>query len=124
MSRQHRSHIKEKAKAGALDEDGAAAALMAEYEAHIAALERRAVLGALEIDFRKGLNAPDTRPETDLYLRAAAAWSLRPAKMRIDRRRALQFHRRSRLQPKDAALVAQIRAIADEFEAGGPRRRH
>lgn len=44
----------EKAEAGALDEDVAAAELMAEYEARIAALERLAGRQALEIEFLKG----------------------------------------------------------------------
>jgi transposase-like protein len=43
----------EKADAGALDEDVAAAELMAEYEARIAALERLAGRQALEIEFLK-----------------------------------------------------------------------
>ncbi|MGR3425560.1 MAG: transposase [Pseudooceanicola nanhaiensis] len=43
----------EKAEAGALDDDVAAAELMAEYEARIAALERLAGRQALEIEFLK-----------------------------------------------------------------------
>jgi len=43
----------EKAEAGALDDDTAAAELMAEYEARIAALERLAGRQALEIEFLK-----------------------------------------------------------------------
>ncbi|MCE0507312.1 transposase [Roseivivax sp. GX 12232] len=45
----------EKTEAGALDEDVAAAELMAEYEARIAALERLAGRQALEIEFLKGV---------------------------------------------------------------------
>lgn len=44
----------EKAETGALDEDVAAAELMAQYEARIAALERLAGRQALEIEFLKG----------------------------------------------------------------------
>ena len=44
----------EKAEAGALDEDVAAAELMADYEARIVALERLAGRRALEIEFLKG----------------------------------------------------------------------
>ena len=44
----------EKAEAGALDEDVAAAELMADYEARIVALERLAGRRALEIEFPKG----------------------------------------------------------------------
>jgi transposase len=44
----------EKAEAGALDEDEAAAELLASYEARIAALERLVGRQALEIEFLKG----------------------------------------------------------------------
>ena len=44
----------EKAEAGALDEDGAAAEMLTAYEARIAALERLVGRRALEIDFLKG----------------------------------------------------------------------
>ncbi|MCB1353009.1 MAG: transposase [Rhodobacteraceae bacterium] len=44
----------EKVEAGALDDDVAAAELMAEYEARISALERLAGRQALEIEFLKG----------------------------------------------------------------------
>ena len=44
----------EKAEAGALDEDGAAAGLLTAYEARIAALERLVGRQALEIEFLKG----------------------------------------------------------------------
>lgn len=44
----------EKAEAGALDADGAAAELLTAYEARIAALERLVGRQALEIEFLKG----------------------------------------------------------------------
>ncbi len=44
----------EKFEAGALDEDGAAAELLTDYEARIAALERLVGRQALEIEFLKG----------------------------------------------------------------------
>ena len=50
----------EKAEAGALDDDEAAAELLATYEARIAALERLGGRQALEIDFLKG--AARSRP--------------------------------------------------------------
>jgi transposase len=50
----------EKAQAGALDDDVAAAELLASYEARIAALERLVGRQALEIDFLKG--AARSRP--------------------------------------------------------------
>ncbi|SEO39063.1 Transposase and inactivated derivatives [Paracoccus alcaliphilus] len=54
----------EKAKAGALDDDVAAAELMAEYEARIAALERLARRQALEIEFLKGAQRPGRSPRS------------------------------------------------------------
>jgi transposase-like protein len=50
----------EKAEAGALDEDAAAAELLGDYEARIAALERLVGRQALEIEFLKG--AARSRP--------------------------------------------------------------
>ena len=50
----------EKAEAGALDEDAAAAELLADYEARVAALERLVGRQALEIEFLKG--AARSRP--------------------------------------------------------------
>ena len=50
----------EKAEAGALEEDAAAAELLADYEARIAALERLVGRQALEIEFLKG--AAHSRP--------------------------------------------------------------
>ena len=44
----------DKSEAGALDEDGAAAELLTDYEARIAALERLVGRQALEIEFLKG----------------------------------------------------------------------
>ena len=44
----------EKAEAGALDDDAAAAELLGVYEARIAALERLVGRQALEIEFQKG----------------------------------------------------------------------
>ena len=44
----------EKAEAGGLDEDAAAAELLTDYEARIAALERLVGRQALEIEFLKG----------------------------------------------------------------------
>jgi transposase-like protein len=44
----------DKSEAGALDKDGAAAELLTDYEARIAALERLVGRQALEIEFLKG----------------------------------------------------------------------
>jgi len=53
----------DKTEAGALDEDAAAAELLADYEARIAALERLVGRQALEIEFLKGgqLSRPSPR---------------------------------------------------------------
>lgn len=50
----------EKAEAGAFDEEAAAAELLSDFEARIAALERRVARQALEIEFLKG--GPRSRP--------------------------------------------------------------
>lgn len=52
----------EKAEAGALDEDAAAAELLAEYEVRIAALERLVGRQALEIEFLKGAQRSKPSP--------------------------------------------------------------
>ncbi len=57
----------EKAEAGALDEDAAAAELLADDEGWIAALERLVGRPALEIEFPKGANAPDPRRDACLH---------------------------------------------------------
>jgi transposase-like protein len=54
----------EKAEAGALDEDEAAAELLATYEARIAALERLVGRQALEIDFLKGAARSRAAPKS------------------------------------------------------------
>src|SRR5450631_1047315 len=53
----------QKYEAGALDEDAAAADMIQEYEARIAALERLVGKQALELEFQKGAlrNAPRSR---------------------------------------------------------------
>ncbi|SIO38628.1 Transposase and inactivated derivatives [Rhodovulum sp. ES.010] len=72
----------EKADAGALDEDVAAAELMAECEARIAALERLAGRQAREIELsQKGLSAQDACRETGLYPGLSAPRPPDPARM-------------------------------------------
>jgi transposase len=53
-----------KYEAGALDEDTAAAALLQEYEARIAALERLVGKQALELEFLKGALKHAPRPRS------------------------------------------------------------
>ena len=58
----------EKAEAGGLDEDAAAAELLTDYEARIAALERLVGRQALEIELsQRGVNAPNPRREARLH---------------------------------------------------------
>ena len=58
----------EKAEAGGLDEDAAAAELLTDYKARIAALERLVGRQALEIELsQRGVNAPNPRREVRLY---------------------------------------------------------
>jgi len=58
----------EKAEAGALEEDAAAAELLTDYEARIAALERLVGRQALEIELsQRGLHAPDPRGKARLH---------------------------------------------------------
>ena len=54
----------EKAEAGALDEDTAAAELLSDYEARIAALERLVGRKALEIEFLKGGQRSRSSPKS------------------------------------------------------------
>lgn len=66
----------ERYQAGAFDEDAAAADLVQQYEARIAALERLVGKQALELEFLKGAlrDAPRRRAATRQY----RAWSSRP----------------------------------------------
>jgi len=84
----------EKVEVGALDEDGAAAELLTDYEARIAAVERLVGRQTLEIEFLKGACAPDPRGEARLHPLPAAPRPLRPAGKRADGRRAVQLLRR------------------------------
>ena len=54
----------QKFEAGALDEDAAAAGLIQEYEARIAALERLVGKQALELEFLKGALKSGLRPRS------------------------------------------------------------
>ena len=56
----------QKYEAGGLDEDVAAADMMQEYEARIAALERLVGKQALELEFQKGLFGTDPGREARL----------------------------------------------------------
>ncbi len=86
----------EKAEAGALDEDVAAAELMAEYEARIVALERLAGRQALEIEFLKGAQRSGRLSRNERTSGTADLGALDPAGMRADGRREVQLLCRSR----------------------------
>ena len=55
----------QKYEAGAFDEDAAAADLLQQYEARIAALERLVGKQALELEFLKGALQPRPRPRSE-----------------------------------------------------------
>jgi len=113
----------EKAEAGSLDQDMASAELLTEYEARIAALERLVGRQALEIEFQKGAlkNAAAPRNATTSAITG-------PPDLSIERGCALMGLPRSNYyaapegRPSDLEIVAQIRAITDEFECYGYRR--
>ncbi len=74
----------EKFQAGALDEDLAAADLLQDYEARIAALERLVGKQALEFEFLKGLCMHDRGGEASLHPRSPAPRPLRHGRMSAD----------------------------------------
>ena len=114
----------EKAEAGSLDQDMASAELLSEYEARIAALERLVGRQALEIEFLKRGSEKRTVAEKRAYIR-----DHRPRGLSVERGCALMglprstyLRRAGRQKPSDAEIVAEIRAITDEFECYGYRR--
>src|SRR6056297_2526700 len=113
----------EKAEAGALDEDAAAAELLSDYEARIAALERLVGRQALEIELSQRGATLQSLAEKRAYIR-----DRRPANLSIQRGCELMGVSRSSVsavpigRPADAVILAEIRAITDEFEGYGYRR--
>ena len=114
----------DKAGAGQLDQDVAAADLLVAYEAKIAALERLV-----------GQQAPGSAsfPESGAQKNTVAGKRAhlrdhRPDGLSIERGCALMDLPRSTFyaalweRPSEAALIAEIRGIADEFECYGYRR--
>ncbi|CAM4187991.1 hypothetical protein [Palleronia rufa] len=104
-----------KAEAGVSNEDAAAARLLADREARIAALARRVGRQVLEI-YKRRLHAPDH------CRKRACIHDNRPVGLSIRRGRAPMGIARSssRAAPDgrhaDEAIVAEIRAIADGVE--------
>ena len=87
----------ERYRDGAFDEDAAAAGLIQQYEARIAALERLVGKQALELEFLKGAlrNAPP--PKAHLHPRLPARCGFRPRRMPADGDFALNLLRHAGL---------------------------
>ncbi|WP_238548032.1 transposase [Meridianimarinicoccus roseus] len=104
----------EKAEAGALDEDAAAAESLTGYEARVAALESLVGRQALEIEFLKGGYAPDPRRKAQTYLPPAACQPLDPAGLQADGCPAIALPGRprrlaSRCRDRGGFLAGQLR---------------
>jgi len=112
----------ERYQAGVFDEDAAAADLLEQYEARIAALERLVGKQALELEFLKG--ALKTDPDRE----ARARRRCRPPGLSIaEGCRLMGISRSTYYDPSiaardDTAIVEAIAAICDEFECYGWRR--
>src|SRR5208283_3576850 len=112
-----------KFEAGAFDDDAQAADLLQDYEAKIAALERLVGRQALEIEFLKGAlkNAPRPRSASTSVITGPGGLSIAKGCLLMGLSRSTYYDVPS-LPTDDAALVATMRAICDEFEAYGYRR--
>ena len=85
----------ERYQAGAFDEDAAAADLLQQYEARIAALERLVGKQALELEFLKGVCETHCRREARPRPRSPARSRLRRRSMSVDGDLALDLLRRA-----------------------------
>src|SRR5262249_30163511 len=104
-----------KFEAGGLDSDTAAADVLAEYEARIAALERLVGKLALENEFLKGVSRHVRQPKSASTSIVAGGWSLNRRRMPTDGADALNLLRR-------AAGPAHRRGTACRADQGGVRR--
>src|SRR6266566_2798392 len=84
-----------KYEAGGLDSDTAAADVLADYEARIAALERLVGKLALENEFLKGPHGTFASREARVHPLLPAPWSLSHIRMPTDGARALNILRRA-----------------------------
>ena len=84
----------QKHEAGDFDEDAAAADLLQQYEARIAALERLVGKQALELEFLKGAVKSAPRPKTRLRPSLSAPGPQRRRRMPADGNRSLDLLRR------------------------------
>jgi transposase-like protein len=112
----------EKFQAGALDEDLAAADLLQDYEARIAALERLVGKQALELEFLKGaLHARLRRRSEPTSAITGPAASVAEGCRLMGIARST-YYDRSEKPADDTAIVEAIATICDEFEHYGWRR--
>src|SRR5262249_48914404 len=113
-----------KFEAGGLDSDTAAADVLAEYEARIAALERLVGKLALENEFLKGVSRHVRQPKSASS--SICAGPAGPAMAEGGRVMGLgrsPFSAERQVQPIDEArLVEQIKAVCAEWPAYGYRR--
>ncbi len=113
----------ERYQAGAFDEDAAAADLLQQYEARIAALERLVGKQALEWEFLKGGSTKRTASEKRAYVgdcRPEGVCIAEGCRLMAISRSAYYGAPMSALD--DTALVEAISALRDEFERYGWRR--
>lgn len=112
----------QKYEAGDLDEDAAAADMIQEYEARIAALERLVGKQALELEFQKGALRDRARPKG-----APASLITGPQVSIAEGCRLMGIARSTYydapfLARDDTAIVEAMGTICDEFEHYGWRR--
>ena len=110
----------QKYEAGVFDEDAAAADLLQQYEARIAALERLVGKQALELEFVKGAVRSAPRPKsanTSVIVGPRASASQKDARLMGIARST--FYDLPTAVHDDTAIVEAIAAICDEFEFYG-----
>ena len=107
-----------------MDEDAQAADLLQEYEAKIAALERMVGRQALEIEFLKGAlkNAPRPRNANTSVIVGLSGISIAEGCQLMGFGRST-FYDIPDVRARDLTIVAEMKAICDEFEAYAPSAR-
>jgi transposase-like protein len=111
----------QKYEAGDFDEDAAAADLLQQYEARIAALERLVGKQALELEFLKGAVKSAPRPKSATLSVVVGPRPQRCRRMPADGNRPLDLYDKPAAQD-DTAIVEAISGICEEFEFYGWRR--
>ena len=112
----------QKFEAGDFDDDAAAADLLQQYEARIAALERLVGKQALELEFLRGLRKAHRGREARLRPSLSAPGSQRRTRMPADGIARSTFYDDPSPAHDDTAIVEAMAAICDEFEFYGWRR--